>query len=263
MKIFCVSTGRCGTLFISEMFRTMTSMPSFHEPRPFCVGEIVEEVNNKEWMNFSDKTNEELYTKIDQVRRDSDSEGNYFESNQMFIKSYWLDMLKAFGQISAIYIERNPIEVLLSYHLKCPWQENTWFMESHWENVLMKTEYRQSFLENILWEWFEIKERWKMYKGLFDKTYDLDFYKINEVSEWKKLFAHFGIKHKVFDNIPELKKNAIKRDNEETLKDLISKWNIQGKRKDQLTNYEKKAQVIDVARKAISDNSRRLSKCMM
>ncbi len=262
MKIFCVSSGRCGTLFVSEMFRKMTNIPSFHEPKPFCVGPMLEEVNNKEWMNFSDETNNVLYEKIDQIKRDSDSEGNYFESSQMFIKSYWTDVLAAFGQISVIYIERNPIDVLLSYHLKCPWQQSMWFMESHWENVLLKTTEEQSFLENILWEWYEIKERWNEYKKLFDKTYELDFKKLNDMGEWKKLFSHFGIEHRVLDNPGHLKKNAIKRDDMETLKDIREKWKVMGNRKPQLTEREKMDRSIDVARKAVSDTARRLDSCM-
>ncbi len=263
MKIFCVSTGRCGTMFTSEMFRSYTTFPSFHEPKPFCIGSLVDDVNNREEHEYSHTTKRILREKMAQINNDSDPDGNYFESSQMFIKSYVGEVFKTFGKISAIYIERNPIDVLLSYHLKCPWQESSWFMESHWEKVLLKTEKKQSFLENILWEWYEIRERWNSLKHLFDKTYELDFANLNNIPEWEKIFAHFEIDHRVLDNIPNLKKNAIQRDDSEVLKDIIEKWKIMGKRSPQATGYELLSRSVDIGKRAISDNSRRLSKCMM
>ena len=136
MKIFVASTGRCGTKFMAEVFGALTGFPSYHEAAPLCIGRTLEETNTR--AEYSKETKEELTKKVEQVKSCSVN-GDYFESSQMFIKSYSELMLLAFKRISVIYIERNPIDVALSYAEKCPAGEADWHLRSHWSKNLLQT----------------------------------------------------------------------------------------------------------------------------
>jgi len=112
--IFCVSTGCCGTELLTDVFVTFTEYPSFHEPEPRCAEQVMREVNNKCGINKT--TKEILNQKMEQIQDDSQN-GNYFESNQMFIKSYVERVIykERFRPLYMIYIERNPLDILISY----------------------------------------------------------------------------------------------------------------------------------------------------
>ena len=86
MRIFTANSGRCGSLFVSGIFNSLTYIPSFHEPVPFCIGNVVKEVNM-----CVDKHSEDVNICIDSKMRQIEIDtidGDYMESNQMFIKSY-------------------------------------------------------------------------------------------------------------------------------------------------------------------------------
>ena len=203
MKIFVASTGRCGTLFATEVFNLLTDIPAFHEPEPFCIGKVVEEINTK--AKLSNGIRKTLQQKVIQIEQDS-VYGKYMESNQMFIKCYADIVLDNFKDVYCIYLYRNPIAVLLSYAVKCRNQELDWFLQSHWAKNILRTE-RLGFYENCLWQWLEVRERYYFLKPKFKKTYEFDFRKINDLNEWYKLFRHFKIKAKKVNRLPNLKKN--------------------------------------------------------
>jgi len=137
MKIFIASTGRCGTLFATEVFNLLTDIPAHHEPKPECIGKTLEEVNAH--VKYSKTTMKILEEKIAQVKRDSTS-GKYMESSQMFVKCYADIMLNNFKSVYCIYLYRNPIAVLLSYAIKCRQKELGWFLQSHWPKNILQTE---------------------------------------------------------------------------------------------------------------------------
>lgn len=196
MKIFTASTGRCGTLFASEVFRSLTGVPSFHEPYPWCVDKTLEEVNGVE--PYSKETGLELAAKIEQIRECSYGDW-YFESNQMFIKSYAYQVLHNFKEIGVLYIERNPVDIVLSYTKKSRNYGSGWFLRSNWKANMLRIDCKLPFYDNILWQWFEIKERYNWLKKYCAKTYELDFKNINDPEEWKRIFKCFGVEYKKFD----------------------------------------------------------------
>lgn len=262
MRIFVVNSGRCGSFFMSQIFRKLTAFPSFHEPMPRGDGETLEYVNNPTGL-FSSHIIEELSSKVEQIRNDS-RDGNYFESSQMFIKSFKDIVINAFSDVYVIYLWRNPIEVTMSYYKKKHSQEkqwNNWHLQSHWNNNILKTRGKLSFYENCYWECMEIRERflrlyWELPKV---NTFEFDFRKLNDVREWKKLFRQFEIKHKSFDRLPAVSKNEIPGDKLKTLNGLLSKWDEPGMWDDEKhENYDKLDSLIDEGQKIMVHNERRM-----
>ena len=263
MKIFVANSGRCGSLFMSEVFRKLTAFPSFHEPMPRCEGETLKCVNNSNWP-FPNHVIQELKDKASQISNDSRN-GNYFESSQMFIKSYANTVLKAFYDVYVIYLYRNPIEVTMSYYKKKSSQEkqwNSWHLLSHWKNNILKTRGKLSFYENCYWECMEIRERFlRIYwdHSAVD-TFEFDFRKLNDVAEWKRLFKQFGIKYKSFDTMPIVSRNEIYGDKLETLNGLLSKWDEPGVWPvEDHDSYHKLDSLIDEGQKIMAHNERRLN----
>ncbi|NIM59995.1 MAG: hypothetical protein GTO16_13805 [Candidatus Aminicenantes bacterium] len=214
MKIFIASTGRCGTLFATEIFNLLTDIPAYHEPRPECIGKVVEEINSH--VKYSKATLQILNEKIDQIKGDS-IRGKYMESNQMFVKCYADVVLNNFKDVYCIYLYRNPIAVLLSYAVKCQNHESGWFLRSHWPKNILQTEQKLGFYENCLWQWLEVRERYYSLKPKFKKTYEFDFRKINDLAEWYRLFRHFRIKARKVNRLPNLKRNPTFCDRYKTL----------------------------------------------
>lgn len=206
MKIFVCSTGRCGTLFMAEVFNYMTDIPSFHEPHPRCINVVMKEVNNSE--ELSEDTKFILDEKIGQIKQCSDKEGNYFESNNMFIKSYVDKVLNSFDDVYCIHLYRNPLEVFFSFSQKNSALRLDWILRSYWKRNLIKLTNGLSPYGDILWQWFEVRKRFYYYKSRFVKTYDFDFRNINNLDEYYKLFNHFDIKAKKIDALPDFPKNA-------------------------------------------------------
>jgi hypothetical protein len=246
MKIFVASTGRAGTLFVSEVFRSLTGIPSFHEIQPYCIGKVCEEINNH--VRLSKSTKQFLHEKVAQVKNYSKA-GNYMESSSMFIKSYAELMLDSFDDVYCIYLYRNPLEVLQSWANKCEQKELDWFLQSHWPKNIFSTEKKLPFYENVLWQCFEVRERYYSLKYRFKKTYELDFRDLNNLLIWKKIFKHFGIKAKKVDRLPRLKKNELPADRHKTFDKILAEWDKPGR----IVGIENKTELmdyIDLAKKA-------------
>ncbi len=262
MKIFVCNSGRCGSFFMSEIFRKLTAFPSFHEPMPRCDGETLRAANNKE--ELSEYVMDEFSAKRVQIGRDS-RDGNYFESSQMFIKSFDEVAFNFFDDVYVIYLYRNPIEVALSWCKKRSTQEppyNSWHLQSHWDNNILKTRGKLSYYQNCLWECLEIRERFlRLYWDMPpSRTFEFDFKKLNNVREWKELFRQFEIKHKSFDTLPKVAKNAIPEDRQKTFDRMMADWDEPGNvcqvNED---GYEKWDRLIDTGQRIMIQNERRLN----
>lgn len=225
-RIFVANSGRCGSLFLSQIFGLLTPIPSFHEPIPYCTGDVLREVN--EFKPLSDASKNVLATKVEEIQRNSE-DGNYLESSQMFIKCYVETVLDTFDDIYCIYLYRNPIEVVLSYYNKCRDHQDEWFLKSHWDANVLKTAEPLDYYDNILWNCYEVRERYLLYKHRFAKTWEFDFKDINDLQEWKRMFKYFGISIGDVVKLPDAKRNAISEDRGKTIKALIKDWDKGGK----------------------------------
>lgn len=234
MKIFVASTGRCGTQYLSELFRILTQCPARHEPRPYVISEVLEEINTTG--PISDRAKTILSQKIKQIKKDTNSDGWYMESNQQFIKAYVDSVFEAFPaeDIGCVYVERPPVDMLISYYEKCKRFELDWFLRSHWQKNIMKTEKVLSFLENALWQFYEIRERYIKHKSRFGKTFEMDFKSLTDIEVIKKMFGHFGVPAREFFELPPLANhNALvamrKRPYEAIVSDMRRDWDIPGR----------------------------------
>lgn len=255
MRIFTATTGWSGSLYVSEVFRTMTDYPSFHEPMPWCIGKTLEQVNTQNGHGLDAEVAKELDRKVAEVRK-CEVEGRYFESNQMFIKVYAERILDEFTNVGCLYLWRNPVEVLLSHHKKCSEQEDDWILQGHWTKNLLRTERPMSFYENVLWQWFEVRERFLKLRRRFRKTYVMDFTRLNDVNEWDRVFAHFGVTRRPGSQLPSLKRNNIEGDAAETMDSMFKVWSRPGK--SETKKYKAKMielEAIDAAKKIIAANS--------
>lgn len=232
--IFVASTGRCGTKFLSVVWKEYTEYPSLHEPVPFCAGQTLREVNNECGINSD--THRELKTKILQILEDQQN-GNYFESNQMFIKSYVSRVVydKRFRPLFVIYLYRDPVSMVMSYYKKIPGKDLSWSLQPQWQKSLMKGHKGMSFMDIQLWNHFEIRERFLTWRDKFDKAYELDFKKLNDPREHARIFDHFEVSHRALPKIfPEgfyhLQKslNAIPRNELEVLQEMRESWDERG-----------------------------------
>lgn len=233
--VFVASTGRCGTKFLFKVWETYTDYPCFHEPVPYCAGQTLREVNNECGINSD--TRKELKTKILQVLSDS-KDGNYFESNQMFIKSYLSQFVydKRFRSLCVIYLHRDPLSVAMSYFKHLPDRDMSWHLQPQWQKNILRGRKGLGFIDITLWNCLEIRERFLLWKDKFDKTYDLDFELINDPREHAKIFDHFEIKHKEMPSgfprdlyHPKHSLNAIPADESEILKKMRLNWSKPGK----------------------------------
>lgn len=226
MKIFVASTGRSGTYFMTKVFEQYTDIPSYHEGTPKCINTVLKEVNT---FNLSKETKEVLKEKIKRITACSKN-GAYFESNHMFIKSFYQTVLDNFqSDVYCIYLHRNIQDVLISFtqmdnHL----QLDDWFLKSNWGNNCFQTIEPLSGYQNIVWNWFEVRERFYSLGSRFAKVWDFPFTKLNSVAEWKKMFAHFGIKAK--DGFSSLKafpkdlgKNQLIADSKKPVEDMLQR----------------------------------------
>jgi len=260
MLIFTASTGRCGTLFASEVFRTLTAVPSYHEPQPWCVDQTLEDINNKNILSRYSQI--ELDDKIQQIR-DSVYKGWYFESSQMFIKSYYMQVLENFDNIGCLYIERNPTDVLKSYAKKCRHRDGGWFLRSNWRANELRMSEELPFYDNVLWQWLEVKERYIKIKRYFNKTYELDFRNINNPDEWRRIFKAFSVPHREFKNLPKnLRKNQSNISDEVIMKKIINDKNkpiADIKTKDR--EHIRRERLIEDAKIMLANNSAEVNRC--
>jgi hypothetical protein len=221
------NTGRCGSKFMASVFGHLTNIPSFHENQPYCIGQVSKEINNN---CVSDKTQRVIDSKIAKIK----CHDSYFESNNMFIKSFVWPLLDAIDDMYVIYLHRNPHDTFLS-HGERNWKKGLdWFLQPHWERNFMRSIEKMSLLDTIDWNWHEVRERFLRLKKHFVKTYDFDFRKINDLDEYYKLFDHFGIEHKKVDALPEFNRNENTEGRSVTdryldvIADLNTKWDEPG-----------------------------------
>jgi hypothetical protein len=225
VKIFVASTGRCGTAFFAKVFGELTAYPSYHEPMPYVVGRSCREVNTR--LSYSPDVEKELVAKVEQVR-DYSVAGDYMESSQMFIKSYSELMLKAFKRVAVIYIERNPMDVLLSFAEKCRDLNSDWMLQSHWQKNILRTARPLGFFENVLWNWFEVRERFLELRPKVTTHYSFVYEDLNNAEAWKEMFATLGVPHVPFDCVPWAAENKGKVDIATRRSILMSEWGKQG-----------------------------------
>jgi hypothetical protein len=216
----------------------------------------MEQVNTLPACAYDRDVANELDKKMDQIRGYTIDE-NYFESNQLFIKCYAERVLDEFKNVCCIYLWRNPIETLISRHKKCTEQEADWILQPEWPRNALRSTRPMSFFETVLWEWFEVRERFYRLRPRFKKTYVLEFSRLNDVNEWDRLFDHFGVRRRPNADLPRLRRNNIDRGEAAAELDAIfGKWSRPPSSEE--TKYDSKQEeleAIDAGIAMIAHNS--------
>lgn len=190
---------------MASVFAQLTDIPSFHEPAPYCLGETMKDVNEN-WPDISDKTRRILDEKIKRIQEDSVN-GNYLETNNMFIKSFVWAVMEAFEDVYCIYLHRDPLETFLS-HADRNWKfGQDWLLKAEWKMNILKQEPGLTYHQDMLFNWYEIRKRFYYWKPLFVKTWDFDFRNIKNLEEYHRLFEHLGIKYDKNATLPESGRN--------------------------------------------------------
>ncbi|GAG82788.1 unnamed protein product, partial [marine sediment metagenome] len=151
MKIFIATTPRSGTLFLTEIFKLLTDIPSYHESIPYCIGQTSYEVNND---CVSRDTQYILDEKVRRIKRDSSPPGDYFEANNMFIKSMVWTVLDNFDDVHCIYLHRNPMDVFFSLAAR-NWKRGwDWVLQPGWKLNRLKTVKPTTYHEAVMFMWY-------------------------------------------------------------------------------------------------------------
>lgn len=198
MYIFVSSIGRSGTKFLSEIFNQVTNIPSFHGGESqvpdmrCCVGDTLTKFNN-----YIDTEN--IERKIKQIQQCSIGD-NYFEASQLFMFSFVEKAIETLNPIYVIHLTRDPLQTAKSYMNRNSVPGNP---KSVWRPPLLAKRNILQFNEKIsltsfqknLWNWIENELRFHFYKNSFHKTFDFDFYEINDMRLYENLFKYFQIEY--------------------------------------------------------------------
>ena len=205
MKIFVASTGRCGTKFMTWVFRNYTNVPSFHEPYPKLTGKESEEINAG---RISPETRQEITKKFDFIEAQSKA-GFYFESSNMFIKSFWkLAMERWPEDVGIIYIRRDLANYLISFTRRGKRGKkgrfhSVFLLRPEAEGNLMPGPEGMSFYETVAWNYYEVMARYLKARETAVRFFEMEFSEINNIQTWRNLFRTFGIEHTLPNNFPE------------------------------------------------------------
>lgn len=219
MYIFVSSIGRSGTKYLSELFKNITVIPSFHYIEPICHGQIMKKKNNNKDIKIP-----EIEKKIKILKKYE----NIFESSHIFLRVYVDEVLKQLKHIYVIHLTRDPLEVGKSYNnrgsepgnlKKLPWRlpVNLKYNRLHIKTKM--TKYQKN-----LYDWIENEMRYQEYKLRFDKTFDLYFDDLNNIEKIENMLKYFNINYNK-NKLSELHLLNLKK-NENKKKTIIEEKNI-------------------------------------
>jgi len=109
MKIFCLTSGRTGTKYLSYLFKNnIVNCVSKHEPRPTMFGKPIY------WYQTGqkDKIKQLFQKKLEKIN--SYNIDLYVETNHAFLKSFSDVSMEFFSDMKLIHLIRNPLKVAKS-----------------------------------------------------------------------------------------------------------------------------------------------------
>lgn len=191
MKLFVSSIGRSGSRFLSELFSTVTDMPSFHIPKPQCKGQVFWDANNR-------IDHPELEKKVKAIGKKSKN-GDYFESNPLFIRCFAEKVLDHFTDVGVLHVLRNPLEVARSYTNRNSFPD---MEKRNWRprtDMIRKsidiTELALSGYQKNLWDWLDNELRYHALKNRFAKAYTYHFENYSRADCLQEMFDFFGVSY--------------------------------------------------------------------
>lgn len=112
--IFCITSGRSGSQYLAELFRTARRVQSFHEAPPTMSGEPLRLVNALPFEASREARRIKPEAIADLLRR-MPPEDIYAETNHMFIKTFFDVVLARFPNVDVVILRRGLPHVLKSF----------------------------------------------------------------------------------------------------------------------------------------------------
>lgn len=189
--IFVCSPGRSGTKYLSEIFKNMTNIPSYHGGEDNLRNIIDSGV-------FRNNNNLDIIKeRIDKIKKLANNLG-YFDSSQIFIHRLVTDIINDnyFKELYVINLVRNPLEVAISYenrNSKPSFKDDLWRLPLISSDRILKIDKKLTLFQENLFDWIDTQMKFNLYKSKFDKHIVFKFTDINNVDKIKDLFDYFGI----------------------------------------------------------------------
>ena len=183
------SIGRSGTRYLSQLFASCTSIPSFHLAEPYCHGPVYRAINQGE-------TPEDLELKIARITEIERASGAYFESTPVFIRGLAPTLLARGFQIKVIHLLRDPLEVARSYanresypsHPNRPWR-----LPLNLPHALLTAPSELTPFQENLCDWLENELRFHALETRFVTTVDWHFSDYDHPERMARSFAALGV----------------------------------------------------------------------
>jgi hypothetical protein len=172
--IFTATTGRSGTMTLSELFATLPRCAAFHEPHPSMNGDVLIAASNGD-SAFVDRIYERV--KSINILRAAIGQRHYLEANHLFVKTFIGHAAAQFGdRMAVVHLIRSPVEVAMSiYGLQnIPGSDagNIWWGDYRAPtNVLQMADQLEGDAElshpyyRALWYWYECELRFAAWRS--------------------------------------------------------------------------------------------------
>jgi hypothetical protein len=112
--IFTATTGRSGTMTLSDLFATIPRCAASHEPHPSMNGEVLIAANHGD-TELVDR----VYDRVKSINilRAALGQHHYLEANHLFVKTFIGNAAAQFGdRMAVIHLVRSPVEVATSIY---------------------------------------------------------------------------------------------------------------------------------------------------
>lgn len=112
--IFCINSGRSGSNYLSELLGTAKEVISYHEAHPRMTGDYLKMINQESYAKSFAKRKFKI-SGIKDVLLGLPDNKIYFESNHMFIKTFFDVVIQEFPKVEVIILRRYLPKVLKSF----------------------------------------------------------------------------------------------------------------------------------------------------
>lgn len=202
--IFVMSTGRCGTLSLETIMRSVKDSVCYHEPPPQMSYMQLSNITNFDYYNFLFKC-----IKRFSIERRLGKSKCYCETNHLFNKTFAEFSIEQYqDNIRLIHLYRDPVRVAYSYYSKMiipgePGPGTFWCLAPKDDSnrlkisdVLYRKEFSHDFYK-ILWYWYECETRTKEIKSRFPDTivYTLQTEDLNNYDIISNMLDTFNVEY--------------------------------------------------------------------
>ena len=163
---FCISTGRAGTTSLSRLFECVPRSVTVHEPFPQMNGKLMHAFNRGD---RGPAHNTFWKWKLPQIYKEAAGSRYYFETTNVFIKSFFPFVVEAIGsRLRVIYLERDCHEVAASYYRRgsIPRPDHPWQLDPlaprnciAYRNIVRGDKQLEHDYLKCVWTWYEVKAR--------------------------------------------------------------------------------------------------------